>query len=146
MTTTNGAFTALEAENAMLRQRISELEARLASHDGNALSTTDINEFRSFRTLIETAPQAISIARLDGVITYANPAFCALTGYDRLVGLPVSALLFDEDLPLLEAGMRNVLQEGVWRDTGRLRRRDGSAVPVRSGDRYVRGPYRRTRA
>ncbi len=39
MTTTNGAFTALEAENAMLRQRISELEARLASHDGNALST-----------------------------------------------------------------------------------------------------------
>ncbi len=138
MTTTNGAFTALEAENAMLRQRISELEARLASHDGNALSTTDINEFRSFRTLIETAPQAISIARLDGVITYANPAFCALTGYDRLVGLPVSALLFDEDLPLLEAGMRNVLQEGVWRDTGRLRRRDGSAVPVRTSTFVIR--------
>ncbi len=101
-------------------------------------TTTDINEFRGFRTLIETAPQAISIARPDGVITYANPSFCALTGYDHLVGLPVSALLFDEDLPLLEAGMRNVLQEGVWRDTGRLRRRDGSAVPVRTSTFVIR--------
>ncbi|MFQ3630356.1 PAS domain S-box protein [Roseiflexus sp.] len=138
MTTTNGKLTELEAENAMLRQRINELEAHLASHNGDASSATDINEFRGFRTLIEAAPQAISIARLDGVITYANPAFCALTGYDNLVGLPISALLCDEDFPLLEAGRRNVLQEGVWCDTGRLRRSDGSAIPIRVSTFVIR--------
>lgn len=134
MTMTNGNIAALEVENAALRQRISELEARFGSSNGVAASANNdapINESLGFRTLIETAPQAISISSLDGVITYANPAFRALTGYDAPVGMSIAALHFDEDLPLLEAGIHNVMSEGVWRSTVRLRRRDGSAVSVR---------------
>ncbi|MDW8214914.1 MAG: PAS domain S-box protein, partial [Roseiflexaceae bacterium] len=134
MSTTNGNIAALEAENAALRQRISELEARLVSHNGSAASTTNratIDEFRSFRTLVETAPQAIGIVGLDGVITYANPAFSALTGYDSLVGAPMMMLHFEEDLPTLQANIQEVLLTGVWRGTVRLRHKNGRAIPAR---------------
>jgi PAS domain S-box-containing protein len=133
MTTTNENITALEAENAALRQRISDLEARLASHNGAAASMTNhaIDEFRGFRTLVETAPQAISIADLNGIITYANPAFCALTGYDALVGASMLVLHFEEDLPTLQANIQAVMHSGISRGAARLRHKDGRAIPVR---------------
>lgn len=129
MTTTNGKIAAIEAENAMLRQRISELEAQLTSRTNHV--TPSNKEFRSFRTLIETAPQAIGIITLDGIITYANAAFCSLTGYDALIGAHMTMLHFEEDLPILQATIQDVVHCGVWRGVVRMRRRDGSAIPVR---------------
>ncbi|MCS6839782.1 MAG: PAS domain S-box protein [Roseiflexus sp.] len=143
MTMTDGNTPALEAENAALRQRISELEARLAAHNSSVISTAtpnrrDIDQLLGFRVLVETAPQAIGIVTLDGVVIYANPAFAALTGYDTPVGMSFTVFHFDEDLPSLQAGMRSVLNEGIWRGTVRFRRKDGSAVIVRVNGFVIR--------
>ncbi|WP_041330215.1 PAS domain S-box protein [Roseiflexus castenholzii] len=134
MTATNANITTLEAENAALRQRVSNLEARLASSSGVTATTTNhaiIEELRSFRTLVETAPQAISIANIDGVITYANPAFHELIGYDTLIGVSLMALHFEEDLPTIQAHVQDVMRSGIWRGSARLRHRNGHAIPVR---------------
>ena len=133
MTMTNGKIATIEAENAMLRQRISELEAQLTSRNDHIAPSNhqESEEFRGFRTLIETAPQAIGIITLDGVITYANAAFCSLIGYDTLIGAHMTMLHLEEDLPVLQASLQDVMHHGVWRGVARLRRRDGSAIPVR---------------
>ena len=133
MTMTNGKIAAIEAENAMLRQRISELEAQLTSRNNHIAPSNhqEIEEFRGFRTLIETAPQAIGIITLDGVITYAYAAFCSLIGYDTLIGAHMTMLHLEEDLPVLQASLQDVMHHGVWRGVVRMRRRDGSAIPVR---------------
>ena len=133
MTTTNGKIAAIEAENAMLRQRISELEAQLTSRNDHIAPSNhqEIEEFRGFRTLIETAPQAIGILTFDGIITYANAAFATLTGYDSLIGMNMTALYFEEDLPLLRAHAQSLIASNTWRGVARLRQRDGSAIPVR---------------
>jgi len=133
MTTTNGKIAAIEAENAMLRQRISELEAQLTSRNNHIAPSNhqEIEEFRGFRTLIETAPQAIGILTFEGIITYANAAFATLTGYDSLIGMNMTALYFEEDLPLLRAHTQSLIASNTWRGVARLRRRDGSAIPVR---------------
>ena len=133
MTMTNGKIAAIEAENAMLRQRISELEAQLTSRNNHIAPSNhqEIEEFRGFRTLIETAPQAIGIITLDGIITYTNAAFCSLIGYDALIGAHMTMLHFEEDLPMLQATIQDVMHHGVWHGVVRMRRRDGSAIPVR---------------
>ncbi len=133
MTTTNGKIAAIETENAALRQRISELEAQLTSRNDHIAPSNhqEIEEFRGFRTLIETAPQAIGILTFDGIITYANAAFATLTGYDSLIGMNMTALYFEEDLPLLRAHTQSLIASNTWRGVARMRRRDGSAIPVR---------------
>ena len=133
MSTTNGKIAAIEAENAKLRQRISELEAQLTSRNDHVtpFSHHQIEEFRGFRTLVATAPQAIGIITFDGIITYANAAFMELTGYDSLIGLNMTVLHFEEDLPILRAHIQSLIASHVWRGIARLRRRDGSAIPVR---------------
>ncbi|MGB9755029.1 PAS domain-containing protein, partial [Roseiflexus castenholzii] len=132
MTATNANITTLEAENAALRQRVSNLEACLASSNGVTATTTNhaiIEELHGFRTLVETAPQAIALANIDGMITYANPAFHELTGYDTLIGVSLMALHFEEDLPTIQANVQDVTRSGVWRGSGRLRHRNGHAIP-----------------
>ncbi|MDW8215351.1 MAG: PAS domain S-box protein [Roseiflexaceae bacterium] len=129
-------ITNLQAENAALRQRINELEAQLAARHNVASPSTatdpkSCEEAHGFRVLVETTPQAIGIVRLDGIVTYANPAFSALTGYDRLAGMHVTALYFEHDLPLLEASIRTIQSDGVWRGIARLRHKNGHAIPVR---------------
>jgi rsbT co-antagonist protein RsbR len=129
-------ITRLEAENAALRQRINELEMRLeAYHTGNAMLRTTghtgaFNEFQGFRTTVERASQGIVIVHLEGVITYVNSAFCALTGYHALVGRHISTLYFEYDLPLLDRGLQKVRYDGIWQDNISLRRSDGAAIPV----------------
>jgi rsbT co-antagonist protein RsbR len=132
MTMTNGKIATIEAENAMLRQRISELEAQLTSRNDHIAPSNhqESEEFRGFRTLIETAPQAI-ILTFEGIITYANAAFATLTGYDSLIGMNMTALYFEEDLPLLRAHTQSLIASNTWRGVARMRRRDGSAIPVR---------------
>ncbi len=134
--TTTDIVAILQAENAALRQRVNELEAQLAARHSvvSPQTVTDhkaCEEAHGFRVLVETAPQAIGIVRLDGIITYANPAFSALTGYDRLAGTHMTALYFEHDLPLLEAIIRTIRNDGVWRGIARLRHKNGRTIPVR---------------
>ncbi|MGQ9892870.1 MAG: PAS domain S-box protein [Roseiflexus sp.] len=88
------------------------------------------NEFLGFRTLIDLMPHGVVITHLEGVIVYANSAFCGLTRYDTLAGRHVSMLSFEYDLPLLDGGLQKVRCDGVWQDRITLRRNDGTALPV----------------
>ena len=43
----------------------------------------------------------------------------------------MTALYFEEDLPLLRAHTQSLIASNTWRGVARMRRRDGSAIPVR---------------
>ncbi|WP_322512393.1 PAS domain S-box protein, partial [Chloroflexus sp.] len=85
---------------------------------------------RTFRLLVENAPDGIGITDTDLTITYANPAFAAMLGYETLVGKSWLDLLYPDDRAQLEALVRRPAQRGVDRTTLRYIRRDGSLITV----------------
>jgi PAS domain S-box-containing protein len=67
-----------------------------------------------FRRLVESMPDGVLIHR-DGRIVYANRSFGGLLGYDdeaTLRGRPVDDLVAPEELPVVRARRRRVLEEG----------------------------------
>jgi PAS domain S-box-containing protein len=82
-----------------------------------------------YRTLFNSALEAIFIARSDSVIIDANPAACALAGYERaeLVGMNAVRLFSEEERrarPMRSNALRWATLERV------LTRKDGSTVTV----------------
>lgn len=84
------------------------------------------------RALFESAPVGIFIADLDGWYTDVNVAACRILGYSReeLVGQTVGYLLPPEDAPRLAAAKQHQLEGGVELGEWRLRRKDGTYMPV----------------
>ncbi len=89
-------------------------------------------ELRTFRLLVENAPDGIGIANASLVLTYANPAFTAMLGYPSLVGMSVAAITHPDDLDILKSVAERVSQGDTPRETIRYLRRDGSAVTVQA--------------
>ncbi|MBM9616419.1 PAS domain S-box protein [Desulfobulbus rhabdoformis] len=86
---------------------------------------------RFLATLIEQTGEAVLVTGTDGIIDYANPACCTMTGYvfDELVGQKVST--FTEDLVDAEVltAMRTTLEAGEsWSGHLRSRKKDGSIL------------------
>lgn len=93
------------------------------------------NEAR-LRTIIESAPVGIAVAvEKTGLITDANPAFCAMTGYtlDELRHLRVSDISVSDDWEAEEALIGEVLagKRRHYEIEKRFVRRDGSIFPAR---------------
>lgn len=80
-----------------------------------------------FRTLADYAPDGISVASNDGMITYANPAFHTLMGYGpELIGMRITDL-FDDDAKARLPEIRQArISAGVWRGKLAYQRKDGS--------------------
>ncbi len=89
-------------------------------------------ELRTFKLLVENAPDGIGIADHNLVLTYANPAFAAMLGYSSLVGMMVPAITHPDDLEKLRAIAQQVAQGGAPRETIRYVRSDGSIVTVQA--------------
>lgn len=89
-------------------------------------------ELRTFKLLVENAPDGIGIADNNLVLTYANPAFAAMLGYSSLVGMMVPAITHPDDLEKLRAIAQQVAQGGAPRETIRYVRSDGSIVTVQA--------------
>lgn len=90
------------------------------------------NELRTFKLLVENAPDGIGIANTDLVLTYANPAFAAMLGYTDLVGKSVPAITHPDDLEKLSAIAQQVVQGETPRETIRYLCNDGSVVTVQA--------------
>ncbi|WP_298406192.1 PAS domain S-box protein [uncultured Chloroflexus sp.] len=85
---------------------------------------------RTFRLLVENAPDGIGITDPDLIITYANPAFAAMLGYETLTGKVWLDLVHPDDRPRLEAAMRQPQRAGIARITLRYLHRDGTIIMV----------------
>lgn len=139
---------ALQEDNQHLRQQIAELERALRERtaetahvqpppdDHNAHDpatwqqlTSDLHrqadELRSLYALLEHAPDAIAIAHLDtGLITYANPAFRMMFGFD--VDVQVHFLsVYAEPVEKMHAIVAETTTRGSWQGTLTYKRCDG---------------------
>jgi len=86
-----------------------------------------------FRLAFEHAPVGMALARPDGTLVEANPAFCRLLGYqaEELLGVEVSELCTPAEPLVLANG------HGEPRET-RYRRADGTALWVAAASALVR--------
>ena len=65
-----------------------------------------------------------------GVVVEANPAFCRMHGYDRMVGLHPTSFIHPESHPLFADYVRTLQAGGEYRGRAQDVRRDGSVFDV----------------
>ena len=84
------------------------------------------------RDFIEHASDGVMLADLTGRYTEVNDAACAMLGYPReqLIGKTVVELLHPDEVPRLAGARASVLKGNALIDEWRLKRADGSYLPV----------------
>jgi rsbT co-antagonist protein RsbR len=89
-------------------------------------------ELRRFKLLAETVIDGISVANTQRQITYANPAYRKLTGYDdQIIGMQISEVLDPAALEDIRAEIWPALESvGSWQGVVRYRHADGTIFPV----------------
>ncbi len=86
-------------------------------------------ELRIFYALAENAPDAIGIADLQGITTYANPSYQTLTGYgEHCIGQPVEVYFAEDEKERLPEIIGQVLTHNRWRGIITMRRSDGTTL------------------
>lgn len=83
---------------------------------------------RTFRLLVENAPEGIGIVDPTLRITYANPAFAKMLGYESLDARAWPELVHPEDHDRLAALAQQSSQAGSVQTTIRYLHRDGSVI------------------
>ena len=85
-----------------------------------------------FRELVEQASDSIFVADLDGRYTDVNSAGCRMLGFERdeIVGKTIIDLFPPEDIDRLQRAKEELLQGDTQVAEWRLRRKDGSYLPV----------------
>jgi PAS domain S-box-containing protein len=101
---------------------------RLGHDSREALNEKELQ----LRELFESAPDGIFIAGPDGRYTDVNPAGCRLLGYsrDEILGRPIADFVSQDDRPRQTVLKHHILAGGVEVSEWRLRRKDGTYVPV----------------
>ncbi|OQY20729.1 MAG: hypothetical protein DRJ03_15630 [Chloroflexi bacterium] len=83
-----------------------------------------------FQTLVENAPDAISINDMEGYQTYGNRACYNSFGYDyerqEMNGLPLTSLWPQDDIPALTKQLLPQAMAGGWRGEVRQKRKNGA--------------------
>lgn len=77
----------------------------------------------------ELSPVAISVSDAQGVLSYANPALCAMLGYSRdaLIARPYTQFVHPDDLAATQGAIASlVAKKSTSSFVNRIRRRDGS--------------------
>jgi rsbT co-antagonist protein RsbR len=86
---------------------------------------------RAFKTLVDTSPDGIGIATLDGDITYANPAFQSLSGYgESLTDMNFLAIYPEEQHAAVATAAQHVATHGSWQGDLIVQCATGQQVPV----------------
>jgi PAS domain S-box-containing protein len=91
-----------------------------------------VEDVTSARRLFESSHDGIFIAGPDGRYTDVNIAGCRMLGYshEELLGRSIVEFVQPGDLPKQAALTRHILEGGVEVSEWRLRRRDGTYMPV----------------
>lgn len=89
-------------------------------------------QIQRFKVMAESVIDGISMANSSFQLTYANPAFRALTGYDdQIIDMPVRELLDPATLTVLrDAILPAIKSDGAWRGRVNYRHADGTIFPV----------------
>lgn len=86
-------------------------------------------ELRIFYALAENAPDAIGIADLQGITTYANPSLQTLTGYgEHCIGKPIEAYVAEDEKERLHEIIGQVLTHNRWQGIITMLRSDGTTL------------------
>jgi len=110
-------------ELTQLRCRITELEQLRAAESPS--------ELRVFKAVVDNAPDAVGLARLDGVVFYANTAHQTLSGYGSdLIGMSFYVLYPEELHAAVAAARQKVLERGFWQGTLTWKHKDGHMIPI----------------
>lgn len=104
--------------------RDGEVIGVLAMYEDVTEERRQANELRTFKAIIDNAPDGIIVADTNQVITYANAAMTTMLGYPSLVGLSASAIVPPQTLQrmpelmqiALTAGKANVQVDYLCRD------------------------------
>jgi PAS domain S-box-containing protein len=88
------------------------------------------NELRVKDLAVTSAISGITIADLDGNVTYANLACLSMWDYEEEEVIGKQASTFFADRSEATAVLKAVLDEGAWQGEMKARRRDGSAFDV----------------
>jgi PAS domain S-box-containing protein len=91
------------------------------------------------QSLFEQAPEGIFVADLDGHYTDVNDAGCRILGHSReeILGKTIVDLLLAEDVPRLWEAKESLLGGAIQVAEWRLRRKDGTYVPVEVSTRIL---------
>jgi rsbT co-antagonist protein RsbR len=98
-------------------------------------------ELRTFKLLVENAPDGIAIADPHLVITYNNPALAKMLQYPSLVGKAVAEIVYPADLPILEQIAQQVMQGLTPRETVRYVRSDGALITIQASALALRDEH-----
>lgn len=89
-------------------------------------------ELRTFKLLVENAPDGIAIADPSLTITYANPALCNMLRREILLGARVEDLIYPPDLNTLSKIAKDVADGLTPREIVRYTRSDGALVTAQA--------------
>lgn len=96
---------------------------------------------RTFRLLVENAPDGIGIADPDLSLTYANPSFAMMLGYETLVGRAWLDLVHPHDRAQLDRIVHEAAEGGVAQATIRYMHRNGTPITVHLSIPVLRNRY-----
>lgn len=121
MTTNDGNS---QSDIVALHQYITDLEHR------NVQLTQQVNELSMLHYLIETIPEALLIATIEGKITYTNPAFQSLFQYGKeIIGESPAIIYAEHELHRFPILFQELQEHGWIQGTLTYCRKDGSYLP-----------------
>ncbi|MEM8535868.1 MAG: STAS domain-containing protein [Chloroflexota bacterium] len=113
-----------QSDIVALHQHIADLEHR------NAQLMQQVNELSMLHTLIETIPEALLIATIDGKISYTNLAFQSLFQYGKEInGESPSIIYAEHELHRFPVLFQELQEHGWIQGSITCRRKDGSHLP-----------------
>lgn len=98
-------------------------------------------ENRTFYTLADIAPEGIAVLSLHGILTYANPTFRTMYGYDdedNLSGRSITDFFPADEQERASNMMHQVFEHGLWQEINNYQCKDGSLLPVEASVMLIR--------
>ncbi len=91
-------------------------------------------DVRTFRTLAEVTPLGIGVTGLDGKVSYANPSFHTMHGYETpeesVVGMSSVEFVAPHEQHRVREIVDTAMAHGSWQGSVTKRRKDGSTFPA----------------
>ncbi|NJP05374.1 MAG: PAS domain S-box protein [Chloroflexaceae bacterium] len=127
----NGKQAWLNTNKIPLHDEAGNVIGILGSFDDITERRAMQEELRTFKTLVDNAPDGIGFSSLDGRLVYSNRALQTMLGYDdAMVGLAIADLHTEESQQFLPEITRRVSSGESWSGVLDQRQSDGTALPA----------------
>ncbi len=93
----------------------------------NNIIQRHMDELRIFQTLVENAPDGITVIKPDETISYANTAYRQMTGYGKeLIGMNINDFYDEMSKKMARTSVQEALKKGEWQGVLTHQRQDGT--------------------